>query len=378
LPDLYPLYQNNLYVASYAAMSIAVAALVYGVISRWIRAQTLIFGAYVWWTAAMWALTILLPGGSYLVMWPLLFSAIGMFIYFIFAKPGTMSAGWIFFLTLFTLPCLALMVPTYRVFGYTVMVMAAPGLSAYVTLVMGLLIPQFDLMGRVNRWCFPLLCATIAGVLVLIGVSNSRFTALRPKLDSVSYGVDYDAHRAFWISADREPDEWTSQFFPPGTPRLEYEEFFGAPREKVMKAPAPIAPEYPGPEFTLVNDAVNGDAREMTIHIASPAKAARLDLRMLSETEVLDASVFGKPIDGDKKGWQLRFNLFPKNGADVTLRVPAGSKVKLCARETFYGLPEFTGFAPTPDYIQCTPNSVHRHGRSLESNRIFIVRSAEF
>ena len=375
LPDLYPLYHNNLYVAAFAAASIAVASLIYGVLCRWIRSQTLAVGACVWWTAALLALANFLPGGGYLVMWPLAFSALGMLLCFLIAKPEQLRPAWIVFLTLFSLPAVILMTPTYKAFGYTVMIMAAPGLAAYIVLIMGLLIPQLDLMGRVNRWWLPASSGTLAAVLLLFGLANSSFTPLRPKLDSLSYGIDYDAGQAFWLSPDREPDEWTSQFFPPGTPRTEYSEFSPGSRGKVMKASAPISAEYPGPQLTIVSDRTADNVREFTFHVASPAKAARLELRVVSDTEVLGASVFGKALDADKTNWRLSFNLFPRDGADVTLRVPAGSPVKINARETFYGLPKIPGFSPRPDYIACTPNTVHHHGRSLESNRIFVTRT---
>ena len=377
LPNLYPLNHNNLYVAAFAAASIAIASLIYGFLCRWVRAQSLMVGAYAWWAAALLGLAHFLPGGSYLAMWPLAFSALGLLLCFLIAKPGRLHPGWIVFLTFFALPGVILMTPTYKAFGYTVMIMAAPGLAAYVVLVMGLLIPQLDLMGRVNRWWLPLSSGAVAAALLVFGLATSSFTADRPKLDSVSYGIDYDANRAFWLSADLGPDEWTSQFFQAGAPREEYGEFSPGAREKVMKASAPISPDYPGPQLTIKNDTTANNVRELVVHVASPAKAARLELRLVSDTEVLAASVFGKDLDAGKGRWHLGFNLFPREGADVTLRVPAGSPVKINARETFYGLPNLPGFKPRPDYIICTPNTVDHHGRSLEGNRIFVTRTVE-
>lgn len=376
LPNLYPLYHNNLYVAAFGFASIAVTALLYGVSSRWIRSQSLMMGAYLWWIAALLGIARWLPGGGYLLMWPLAFSALGLLICFLFAKPGPLSPRWIAFLTLFAVPGIVLLVPTYRVFGYCVMLMGAPGLAAYAVLLLGLVIPQLDLMARANRWWLPALSGSVAAALMIIGLTHSGFTPLRPKLDSLSYGIDYDTNQAFWLSPDQEPDEWTSQFFPPGTPRLDYREF-GGHRDKAMKAAAPIAPEYPGPEFSIVSDTTADTMRELTFHVSSPAQAARMEVAVVSDTPVLSASVFGKPLDGGDKRWRMDFNLFPKGGADITLRVPAGNPVKLNAMETFYGLPVLPGYTPRPDYIICTPNTVDHHGRSLESNRIFVTRSAE-
>jgi hypothetical protein len=142
-----------------------------------------------------------------------------------------------------------------------------------------------------------------------------------------------------------------------------------------MKVPAPIAPEFPGPRITIVRDDTTGNVRELTVHVASPAQASRMDLRIVSPTEVLGASVFGKPLAPGKGDWHVNFNLFPAEGVDVTLRVLAAGPISINARETLYGLPALPGFKPRPAYIICTPNTVDHHGRSLESNRIFVTRT---
>ena len=376
IPDLTPLYHNTLYTTSYAAASIAVAALIYGALSRWIRSQSLIVGAYAWWVAVLFALNRLLPGGSFLAMWPLAFSALGMFVCFVFAKRGMLRPGWVVFLSIFSVPTLLLLTPMYRSFASTIMIAGAPGFAALTVLAMGLLIPQLDLMGRVNRWWLPALCTAVAIGLIVTGVSNSNFTKDRPKLDSVSYGIDYDTNQAYWLSPDPEPDEWTVQFFPPGTQRAEYAEF-GQGGERVLKAPAPIAPEYPGPQLTIASDVTTDNVRELTVRVASPAKAACVKVQVVSATEVLSATVFGMPLDAKKRGWHVTLNVFPQEGADITLRVPAGSPVKIKARETFYGLPNLPGIKPRPDYIIATPNTVDHGGRTLDSNRIFVTRTVE-
>jgi hypothetical protein len=380
IPNLLPLHHNNLYVASFAAATVAIAALVYGLLCRWVAAQSLAMGAYLWWTALLLGIAWYLPGGGYLLMWPLAFSMAGMLLYFWRAQPGRMSTAWIFLLLLFAVPGIILLTPTYKATGYTIMIIFAPGLAAYAALGMGLLIPQFDLMGRANWWWLPGLSGAAAALMLIIGITNSDYNTLRPKLNSVSYGIDYDTHSAFWLSPDTETDEWTSQFFPPGTPRESFNEFVPGNRGQVLKAAAPIDPAYPGPQLDVVRESTEDGVRELTFHIASPAGAARLDLRLVSDTEILEASVFGKPLQQRSRGrgyWGLNFNLFPREGAEVTLRVPEGSTVRLNARETFYGLPQLPGFRPRPAYMAPTPNTVMHGARPIESNHIYVTRTVD-
>lgn len=377
IPDLYPLYHNDLYVWALAAAAVSVVALVYGGLFRRFRAQDLAAGTFVWWTVGLFVLDLFMPGAGYLLMWPLAFAALGMLLCFLMSKPGPLAPGWIVFLTPFILPAIVLALPTYRVFGYAILIMGGPGLAAYLALNLGLMAPQFDLMARVNRWWLPLSSAALAAALFSIGYVNSGFTPLRPKLDSVSYGIDHDAQRAYWLSPDPAPDEWTSQFFPANTARESCPEFALGGREKVLKAAAPIAGGYPGAKIEVKSDTTAGSVRDVTFHVSSPAQAAQLTLRWVSGGELLGASMAGKPLDTDKGKWRLDFRVFPKEGVDITLCVSAGTPVKINLLETFYGLPELPGYRPRPDYIIATPNTVNHHRKTIESNRFFVVRTVE-
>ncbi len=378
IPDLYPLYHNTIYIVAMVSGTVAVLALVYGGLSRWVRAQNLAAASYVWWVAGLLILDRMLPGAGYLLMWPLAINALGLLLCFSLGKPGAFAAGWAVILTPFVLPALILSVPTFHVLSYTVLIMGGPGLVIYLALNLSLLAPQFDLMGRVNRWWLPLSGALLAAVLLGYGLINSSFTPLRPKLDSVSYGIDYDANAAYWLSPDAAPDEWTSQFFPADTPREECAEFGLKGTEKVMKAKAPIAEGYPGAKVEIKSDTTSGNVRDLTLHVSSPARAARLHLRLVSSGELLGASMFGKPLETERDHWRLDFRVIPEEGVDITLCVSANTPVRINTMETFYGLPEIPGFSPRPDYITATPNTVNHHRNMLESNQIYVVRTVEF
>jgi hypothetical protein len=219
---------------------------------------------------------------------------------------------------------------------------------------------------------------SVAVGLTSYGLANSSFTPERPKLNVVSYGINHDTHEAYWLSSDAAPDAWTQQFFDADAPREEFREFAWRRSDRVMKAAAPIAPELPGPQFIILSDTTVNGVRELVMHIDSPAGAAKMDVAMVSETAVIAATVFGRDVPGDDRDWRLQFNLFPAEGAIVTLRVAAGAAVRLQARETFYGIPEMSGITPRPDWMIPMPNTVNHGGSALLNNHTWVVRTVEF
>jgi hypothetical protein len=66
-------YNANSYLLSFVALSVAVTAVIYLFFSRKVEAINLALGALLWWVVLMIVVTVYMPGGSYLLTWPLLF-----------------------------------------------------------------------------------------------------------------------------------------------------------------------------------------------------------------------------------------------------------------------------------------------------------------
>src|SRR5205085_4733052 len=75
-------YQQNLCLLGLVAVSIAVVASVSVLLRRKISAPDMIVGALVWWTVPAILTSLVSPGASYLFIWPLLFSVIGLAVLF--------------------------------------------------------------------------------------------------------------------------------------------------------------------------------------------------------------------------------------------------------------------------------------------------------
>lgn len=379
LPDLKALYHNSLYGWAFAALALCVFTLCLLGFRRYLRISHLAIGALLWWAVVLLPLQRYLSGGSYYAAWPLLFSSLGLGISFLRAEEQPLLPWQTALLSVFALPGIFLLAPAYQAFLATVMIFTAPALVLMIVLPLGLLIPQLDLITTSRKWWLPAVSGGVGVILLVFGLAASGYSAERPKLNCMAYGLDLDTQKAFWMSADKELDEWTSRFFPvtaQDPSRGAITEFVPWDRSEYWKAPAPIA-AYAGPQLQVISDTVKNDARELTLRVTAPDKPSELGLSMVSDAEVLSATVFGEPVDGARQDWHMSFRGFPREGADITLKIAPAARVAVKTDERLYGLPDLPGVPPRPDYMESEPNTIRRN-KSLRSNHIFVTRTFEF
>ena len=373
LPDLRPFHHNDRYGCAFALAAVASGAALFNWLRGRVGALNFAAGAMLWWMALLGALQIALPGGSYLATWPLLFAALQLLVLFGGPTATALSAATIVRITPLVLPAVFLWVPTYRHLLASVTIISGPVLALIAVLPAGLMIPQLDLISRrFGRWLAGL---TGGGALLLIafGLADSSISPTRPGLDCLAYGIDKDSGQAFWLSSDEATDEWTAQFLPAGTPRAAVTDFFPKFRQPCLRAAAPVI-EFAGPELRKVGDVTSGGRRQLTLAIGSADQPTALEVHLLSDTRVFSAAVFGQPVSGAPRGWQLDFKTFPHAGVTLTLEVAASAPVKLRLIGLHYRLPDLAGFRPRPAHLICEPNTV-KGGRSIRSDQILVTRT---
>ena len=172
-------------------------------------------GALAWWVVVLAGLQHFVPGGSYIAAWPLLFASLGLAVSILMRSESAALPLRVFLLGVFAVPGLILVAPSYQVLLTTIMIMTAPGLALLMALILSLLIPQIPLMTTPNRWWLPVGASSVAVLMLAFGAATSGYTAERPKLNCLAYGLNFDNGSASWFSYDKRLDEWTSSFFRP-------------------------------------------------------------------------------------------------------------------------------------------------------------------
>jgi hypothetical protein len=364
LPALADIYNADLYLISFAAITVAVVFAFHALARRWVRVNELLAGSMLGWVLLMATSAVLWPGASYLLTWPLLCGVLGLGLRFYWGSEPARSWKQLAAVSFGSLPALLLFVPMiYLVFSALALNSYLP-ISVMLALLLGLLVPQVNLITPKGRWLVPGVAA-LAGVGVMIlGGYWTKFDNARPQGDHIFYGMNTDANRAVWASADRGPDAWTSQFLTREAKPGALSDFIPSRFDRFYNAPAPLL-DLPAPKVTLLDDAKKENGvRVLRMRLESPRQAPTLYLWLDSAADVQRTFVDGREDEakeprgrGGKRRWGLEYYALPEQGFELTLELTSAEPVKLKVSDITFGLPEAPGvsFTARPEGIIPAP-----------------------
>jgi hypothetical protein len=335
-------YNSELYIISFISLTIALVSATYIWARKKIDRYNLTVGALLWWLILAILTSIYLPGISYLFAWPLFFTAVGMGLLFYFDKGERISAKRIAILLAYALPAIVLVSPVVY-FLYTGLSLSSSYMVVLpIVLLFGLLIPHLEVIATPARWALPVLSALVFVVIVTVG-GGFRFDEQNPKPNNIFYGLDSDTKEAFWASADRNIDEWTSQFFTSGFERGALDDFLPLYPLNFLKGEADVADLAP-PKLEVLSDNTNDGFRTLKMKLLTQRQAPIISL--YTDAAVVEIQVNGKRNDQVDRSSQpvpngLAFQYYglPKYGIELSLKVKASDSMKVRLVDQSYGLP---------------------------------------
>jgi hypothetical protein len=355
LPATYT-YNSKLYLLGFAAVTVAITAAAYALWLRRVDALNLFAGALLWWLLLLWLSVAFLPGGSYLMTWPLFFYLLGLGGSILFRGGAPRSSSYRAVLPLFFIPSFVLVLPlAYLMFvglglPFLGLVMLA------LTLILGPLTTQLYRRARYPRWLWPAGALLLGLGFILAGSLTSGFDQSRPRPNVVFYGLNADTGKAFWISTDRQPDEWTRQFFSGDVIARQVTEFLPSAQTPFLTAkaePLQLAP----PRLAVTSDRAHDNIRETSIRITSARQSPLLLISVAPSVGVLEVSVNGKRVERDTQageaadGFELRYYGVPPAGIELTLKTEPARRIELRAVDQSYGLPDLPFTARPKDMM---------------------------
>jgi len=363
-------YQQSLYAAGCVALAVAAFCLFYAWLSRRAGGRDLSAGALLWHLVLLCASVVFLPGGSYLLTWPLLFGLAALMLMLARGEAEGPTAGGAFALVLCAVPGVVLLVPV----GYEVFAALGGGagtMAAVLTtlLLLGLLVPHLSLVKSARVALLP---AAAGAALIVAAVWQTDFDKARPKHNNLFYVLNADARKAVWVSPDDQPDEWTSRLLTDQARRGSIAEYAPWSYDGFWSHPSAPA-TLPGPELRVLDDRFEQGLRTTRVLVSSPRGAASLFVSV--EAEVRGAAVGGKritaggrrdPADGR---WTLNYWAPPAEGVEVLLETAAPWRLVIRVADKSYGLPDLPVLPQRPDHLTPAPFS--------DSDSTFVTRTFE-
>jgi hypothetical protein len=335
------------YALGFVFLAVAAFALVCALLFRRVNAASLLAGALACWGLLSVAATAILPLGSFLFAWPMLFATVGLALLIARGESEELTAKSLAVTALFAAPCVALFAPLIYMFFMMLGLDLGGFFVALVVLAVSLLAPHFRAL-TLRRRMLPAALAALLGLgCVCVGLARAGFGPSRRRTNSVFYFLDADAGRASWVSTDAALDSWTSQFFGEGARNENLSSVFPWTKQPTWQADAPAAPLL-APTVNVVEDRTDGDTRTLRLRLRSQRLAPMLLFYADAGTNVRRATLDGKSLYGaspntqDAASMPMRVSYVapPAEGLELIVETDAAAPFKLGVEDLSYGLPE--------------------------------------
>jgi len=329
-------YNSGWYLPAFCALACGIFVLVQLRLARYFTSAELGMGAALIWLLLLMPVSVLLPGASFLLLWPLLAmcgaTIAGALLPPSMARDGRHPILHPFIALIGGAPGILIFAPLLRQF-YIALTPQAVGVPVLLlALLLGILTPLLAWCATRRSVAFAFLGA--AAVTMMLASLNAGFSTSSPRPNNLSYAQQGD--HAYWLSSDRQLDVWTRQFFQEevtGTaPAL-----FGdsAVRRYIGTAPAQGLPP-PGAE--VLSDQVVDGARSVTLRIKSTRGAPNLTVAV-EGVAVTQASFERRALVGMTQPWRLEVVGIADEGNLLRFAVAPGKPFKVRLTDTSYDLP---------------------------------------
>jgi hypothetical protein len=346
-------YNANLYLFAYIALATAIAAAVHVLFRKKSKSSDLIMGALLFWLISALLISPFLPGFSYLLTWPMVFSALALGWIF-WRNPA--EEGWQRVLVQAAGVVLGLVI--YSASIYVMFVFAPTSMITipivFVALLLGLLVPQLELMTRKRSWWFPGGALLIALGFLISGSLTAGFDDENPRPNSIAYLLDADTGQATWFSQASEVDSWTEQFFTEEPEQGKLGELIPLALDARMSVITGNAPAMAidAPAVDVLDDQTAGGVRKLRLRLRSTRRAPVVTMDIEPGAAVLAAAIGALRTENESTGdvWGMIYYAPPPEGVEIVLEIDPNQPLQIMVSDQSRELPDIPGqsFQPRP------------------------------
>ena len=356
-------WTNHLYLTGFVLLTVAATAIFYSLFRKKVSIDNLATGALIWFLLLLIVSHIYFPGGSYLLVWPLLSALIAWILKFTLPAGKLSLTKLCLISTVCAVPGIILVSPLIYQTFVAVGISQTSLVVVPVTLLLGLLLINFELMASSFRWLLP--AASFLAAVCFIGVAllQPAFSQQQPKTNEIFYVLNADTGKAVWASSNARPDEWTSQFLSSDVTAAPLSDYLPWLNNAVfLQQPAPAA-TLAAPVIKILDDQVQEQTRRIHMRVSSAREAATLFI--YSGTEISEAAVNGQPLakrqdaPAWEKGQMLVYSAPPREGVELILKTKSSEPLIVKVVDRSFQFPELTNVTVKvrPNYIVPAPYS---------------------
>ena len=338
---------------------LAAVALVAAVVLAWYALLRSRVGAVALWTGALLCMAVLglvlaefAPGGAYLATLPALAGAVAGLLLVatqsrVVRAVAAVLAGAVAVLVL---------APTVDLFFPALGLSSGAAPAFVVTLLVLALLPAFELLfpapgQRLLAVLVPGTAVVLAVGLTVAGLLVDTFDSRHPVPSQLVYALDADEGRAWWISTEDEPGDYTARYV---DRREDLPIDFPYVTGEVAAGDAEAA-DLPAPEVTVGDDTTVGGQRRIDLQVVPQREVRLVAVEVVTDGgTVTAASAEGRDVPPAALGEErlfLTFHAPPEDGIAVTVTVEGGGTVSVRAIDGSDGLDGLPGFEPRPDHV---------------------------
>jgi len=354
-------YNSSLYMISFVALAIALTSTIYVLFRKTkIRTMNLTVGGLCWWFTLMVLTAFRLPGASFLFTWPLISSLLALAYIFISKEESKVTVNRFAALSLSAIPGIMFFAPLVYLLFHALTINAVAIDMLAIVLLLGSLIPHFNLISTRNKWLLPSAMAVICLGFIVAASITAGFDQAHPKPDNLSYALNANSGKAAWVSSDARLDEYTSQFIKANSEKLDMADYlplkpvFWNSKKFLNSEADPI--ELAAPNVVVLEDKNSDGVRMIRMRINSSRRAPVISVSLGHSTEVLQAVINGKHVKNGptrspaelKNGWGFTYYALPEDGIELVIESKSTGPLDVKVVDESYGIPEMPGRAPQP------------------------------
>lgn len=365
-------------VAFSAAWAALAACLVFAMSSLAVRKRRVALpGELVATVLLLWALltlltALLLPGSSYLALWPCLSLLLATGWWLVGGgEAAALGRGAALALLLAALVALLLWVPTVYLVGLATGASEVVFTALLAAVAATLLAPLWLVFwGRRS-----LLAASAGLVLAVVAIvalgAAAQPSARHPRRASLVYVWDDLAGSAHWTTIDLDPAPAIRPLVPPDSPLEEKPELFEGYPLEVFFADAEATTPLPPPEVDLLSARPADGGVSLRLRVRSRRAASHLNMELEGPPGLRVSEVDGEELAAPAAApefYTLRFLGTDPDGHEVELWLPAGGAVTYNAVDRSYDLPAATrGAVEVDDDTVLMPMTLSRTAGTLDA-----------